>query len=516
MKAVRALLLASIAVAVAFGLWQTMAAEAQPPAKEEIRVTVNECKSCHVSAQAEGAKVFVEKYKSNEFIRLDESAIWSDHDPHNKAFAVLKTPLGQQMAGQLKYDVTKDARCLSCHAIDAYPAKAVPTERYIARDDIGIGCSACHGLKREWQTEHYSEDNTGTKVPWRTYAVDVKAKAGLTNLRDPHVKANLCVSCHVGNAAEGKVITHDMYAAGHPPLLPFELATFMADEPQHWGSPFDPQLKKYFDSINSKTALDVFSYHQNEGGDGFSARNIAVGAIAALDAEAKLLADASEHAKDGNLDYARFDCYACHHDLKLPSDRQKRGYDGPPGRPPLKAWNGALASVVAEHAAKSGNEAIAKLAKEFPAKWKATQQAAYAKPYGDPAAMKKAAGELSAWCNAFLAALKANAVYSTESAKALQNQFRDAALSDKYIADPEAVMALVWAYRGIDRWQYAESEDWKHINEAIPASVREASQLKAKPPVTVGQLLKDRMERFNKYDAAKFRKVFPPAQLPAP
>ena len=32
----------------------------------------------------------------------------------------------------------------------------------------------------------------------------------------------MCLSCHLGNAREGRVVTHEMYAAGHPPLPGFE------------------------------------------------------------------------------------------------------------------------------------------------------------------------------------------------------------------------------------------------------------------------------------------------------
>ena len=56
----------------------------------------------------------------------------------------------------------------------------------------------------------------------------------MRNLRDPVVRGDVCSSCHIGSAAEGKVVTHAMYAAGHPPLPNFELATFSRNLPQHW------------------------------------------------------------------------------------------------------------------------------------------------------------------------------------------------------------------------------------------------------------------------------------------
>ncbi len=47
------------------------------------------------------------------------------------------------------------------------------------------------------------------------------------------------MSCHVGNATQGKVVTHPMFAAGHPPLPPIEVASFSKNEPQHWRDPRD-------------------------------------------------------------------------------------------------------------------------------------------------------------------------------------------------------------------------------------------------------------------------------------
>jgi hypothetical protein len=45
-------------------------------------------------------------------------------------------------------------------------------------------------------------------------------------------------------------------------------------------------------------------------------------------------------------DFARFDCYACHHDLKVPSWRQMRGFAGrAPGRPTTPAWPDVLVQL---------------------------------------------------------------------------------------------------------------------------------------------------------------------------
>jgi hypothetical protein len=56
----------------------------------------------------------------------------------------------------------------------------------------------------------------------------------MRDLRNPGKRAEWCMSCHVGNAAEGKVVTHAMYAATHPVLRGFDLASFSKNLPQHW------------------------------------------------------------------------------------------------------------------------------------------------------------------------------------------------------------------------------------------------------------------------------------------
>src|SRR5438034_7388462 len=42
------------------------------------------------------------------------------------------------------------------------------------------------------------------------------------------------MECHAGNAEKGKVVTHAMFAAGHPPLPNFEVGYFSRNLPQHW------------------------------------------------------------------------------------------------------------------------------------------------------------------------------------------------------------------------------------------------------------------------------------------
>ena len=64
----------------------------------------------------------------------------------------------------------------------------------------------------------------------------------MTNVRDPVRRTELCLSCHVGDIACGKFVTHDMFAAGDPPLPAFEIETFLEQMPPHW-RPVPPQSR---------------------------------------------------------------------------------------------------------------------------------------------------------------------------------------------------------------------------------------------------------------------------------
>lgn len=475
-------LAASVAV-VAVGLVLSVgpfpAASAQAPAAgidplipddiTKAKTAFTACKKCHnykSRKDAEGDD-FATDFQSNEFVLLSEGTTWKQQDPHSRAYAVLladptgKPALGPQMSKLLGYKVHESAKCLACHAIDKaphLPLAAKIHDTHFDTDD-GITCNACHGLKQPWQIEHY-EGGPGKVVPWRLLDPAKKYASGLRSLRDPKVRAEFCATCHVGSAAEGKVVTHEMYAAGHPPLPPFELGTFMDCQPKHWGDPtgvhsslkfFTPDAVAKYAEKSKKTLPEnwqwaLYRFHADEV---LAARSVTAGAVAALAAEMRMLAAdaAGAGGKDWDgIDYARFDCYACHHDLKVPSPRQERGYAGKPGRPPMKAWLGALPGVVAEHAATLSP--LAGAAKDFPAKWEAVRTAALARPFGDPAAVQKAAGEMAAWCDTFLKTAEADGrpLYTKAESEKLLAAIAAAATSKTWTADPEAAMHLTWAY----------------------------------------------------------------------
>src|SRR5947209_10193839 len=70
---------------------------------------------------------------------------------------------------------------------------------------------------------------------WRGVASQAKEEQyRMADLWDPGKRSKTCASCHVGNSDEGKVVTHAMYAAGHPPLPGVEISTFSDAMPRHW------------------------------------------------------------------------------------------------------------------------------------------------------------------------------------------------------------------------------------------------------------------------------------------
>ncbi len=434
--------------------------------------------------------------KSHEFVLLSEGKTYRRHDPHQLAFEALTSKLGTQMGKALGYDVSVDARCLTCHATDLmageslHPdaAKAPPHERFNTSD--GVGCVGCHGVRKEWQTAHYEEPTVkGGPLPWRDKLTPKKAEAGMRDLRNPATKANLCASCHVGSDDLKRVVTHDMYAAGHPPLPPFELLTFQEGEPRHWERPANlPAVAGY-----TGDAWKQFHYQPDE----TAGREYAAGAIAALKAEAGMLAADAERLKTARengagIDFARFECSSCHHDLKFPSDRPVKN---PPGRPPLRNSIGVPALVAAEHAG----------AKEFAAKWEALKKAATARPFGGDAVASEAAA-VRAECEALLAKLgtDANPKYDAKRTEALRAAVGKAAAESA--GDPEAALVLAWGYLALGGELPADK--LAEFEKVLPPGVRKPFEKKKgdeDKPAAINYA--DRQKKLNELKADDFRKA---------
>jgi hypothetical protein len=288
-------------------------------------------KGCH---GGDPPKTWIKDDKGKQLELLascDEALVVEKKDRHNVAYKVLTEELGKRMqenlakgphgkafAAQTKkpYAVTADPACLACHAVVIDDPKVLADSKRIGFNvEDGVGCAACHGADSRWIAHHALMVSA---VKFRPLSPKQKEKDyGLINLRDPVRRTELCASCHVGSVKEKKFVTHEMYAAGHPPLPGFEIATFSNEEPRHW------KLNRQRSEAVQKE-LGFVKGEQEETtlvllGGVIAFRDtmtlLKEQARVALDNKKKLEKD-SDLDVDDKLDLSNFDCYVCHHNLK--------------------------------------------------------------------------------------------------------------------------------------------------------------------------------------------------------
>jgi len=255
-------------------------------------------------------------------------------------------------------------------------------------------------------------------------------------LRDSVRKARLCASCHVGNLDEGKFVRHEWYAAGHPPLPSFELATFSVQMPSHWLSvkekgnfrwkdgQADLRANAYLDGVGAvrdgfQLARIEFDPQQHlagnyaqanfatliaKGVDPYSdlprTKDAIVAGAAVLQVYVQLINDFATKAKENPAawpELALYDCTACHHELRSGpglNARPKRNHA--PGRPPLAAWPTVLAKLASHQVAGYEQAQASDLWARIESQILQLEGAATQRPFGDPANMQAAAAQLSA------------------------------------------------------------------------------------------------------------------------
>jgi len=185
-------------------IWVVVLAwSATATAGESIHQGVATCAStlCHGSA----------KPLSAHTVQQNEYVTWSHFDPHSKAYRLLLEPRSQRIAERLGIGPAHEAKvCLDCHAENVPPSQRGP--RFQLTD--GIGCESCHGAAEGWLATHDDTPRVSHKD---------NIAAGLYPIADPQARAQVCVTCHVGD--ETRFASHRLMAAGHP-RLSFELDTF--------------------------------------------------------------------------------------------------------------------------------------------------------------------------------------------------------------------------------------------------------------------------------------------------
>ena len=402
------------------------------------------CTQCHVTPLPNTPKT------AFDIVLLSEYTIWKSTDKHAQAYAVLVGDRGQRIGESLfgqekKGWVTKEeGGCLNCHAMNN-SWKETEKKKGMALEGIehlqdGVSCSGCHGPSSQWIGPH-------SNVAWRKKTSEEKEMVGLRDLRDPKKRADLCMSCHVGNVAEGKVVTHAMMAAGHPPLPPIEISSFSRNMPQHWR---DPQYVPYF-KTNDPTIIK--NYHLES--MNFQRSRIALtGSVVALRESMKLARDRANleaanadwtwwpelrdtlddaAAKDTSkvkaeakgrwpeLAMAHSDCFSCHHDLKVEkSYRQQRGFGYQlsgrpmirtiPGRPLVRTWSLGTIEFGVDFVGKANQlDSLENMLR-------GVAKVSNARPYGDPKEIFTETDAVVKWCDDLLNEIGGSGLYTRKKA----------------------------------------------------------------------------------------------------
>lgn len=343
-------------------------------------VGVKECAACHSNPSPVYQALGV-----TQFVRLSEAKEWLYQDKHRHSYdlvrinGISKTDMEKperqankrslQILQNLKWNVSIDQttnqwkvddprfaeQCLTCH-VGVDHRQPILDERIL---QFGVQCESCHGPGSEYvKTPNHQQSD------WRLKSPEEKASLGMWNVRSAVDASKVCYSCHLGDVEQNRFVTHQFYAAGHPPLPPVEIQTYLNAMPPHWRTIQEkPYPEVWQEKDSSKIALipdanKSFEFEENylktNFGDDSVDENYAdlkariqkdftktrrsvVGASIASDMGLKLVHQlAKDEGKWG--DYAAFDCAGCHQELRKPSTRVV-SLGRIPGRPyPARWW----------------------------------------------------------------------------------------------------------------------------------------------------------------------------------
>ena len=209
----------------------------------------------------------------------NEYVTWTRRDAHARAYATLQTTQSQRIVQKLGLPAAADAKiCLDCHT-DNVPAAQRGT-RFQLSD--GVGCEVCHGGAAPWLASHTSGKATHAD----------NLKAGMYPTDAPEQRAQLCLSCHLGN--DRKFVSHRLMGAGHP-RMSFELDTFTALQPAHYRVDAGYRQRK-----SSTNGVQVWAV-----GQAAAVKQFLDNFIRTLDAGDALFPE-----------LVFFDCHACHHPMR--------------------------------------------------------------------------------------------------------------------------------------------------------------------------------------------------------
>ena len=368
---------------------------AQPPL-DIANIGVKECAACHSAPSPIYTDLGVTR-----FVRLVEATEWRERDKHAYAYELVRQDLSQaeletdaRKSNKLSVDITSKLnwkidgedfvkKCLSCHVGTSASAP------FAKRDlEFGVQCESCHGPGSE-----YTRRENHQQVSWRAKTPDQKSELGMWDLTSPSTLAAVCLSCHLGNINEGRFVTHDMYAAGHPVLPPFDLQTFLSAMPPHWKSlpekpivanssksnvgTFELQAEynlAHFDIAGTAEAIQLAIQ-----GNYVKTRKSMIGGLVANDQGIELIHQAAAKTETWG-DYSIYNCMGCHQELKK-NPTPFRHDSRIPGRPFPANWLSLeYPAIHVSHRHKQET-----LAREMTASFNAV-------PFGDAMQLKKLSG----------------------------------------------------------------------------------------------------------------------------
>ena len=345
------------------------------------------------------------------WVKMNERITFQKYDKHFQAYAALKTEEAKKMAEILgvqkdgKSIIHTDTRCLACHStvpvehlLHDFESTLISEKGYqtlcitASKDKntngksavdlldtklkLGVSCEACHGASGEkrgkneasdlkgWRTLHYGDELIrGKSKKWRYLTNQEKHQHGYKDVRGYVNRTKVCASCHIGNYQEGKVVTHEMYAAGHPPLPNLEVASYSNQEPMHWNSFYQKKP-----AMQKKWIEKSLLWEEGNSADIKELKNVAdqttlmmVAGMIAMAEQLRLTVDLVKEAKHSPFqkvfaekigeakktddalyhwpEFANYACFNCHHDLKVTSWRRDRIPILKPGRPNLHEWS---------------------------------------------------------------------------------------------------------------------------------------------------------------------------------
>jgi hypothetical protein len=474
---------------------QVVALAAEPDAKPEVAavaaaspapfayIGIDGCIRCHESPrEADNRPDSETGLAVTDFYLMNEATVWSKQDRHSQAFKVLENPRSVRMGELLGVDVKSPAAgCINCHALSL---KAGQREigKWSHRLADGVSCEACHGPAEKYESAHHRPE-------WRTLDPEVKKQEfGFINVRDPGAKTTLCAGCHVGNLSEGKFVTHEMYAAGHPPLPSVEPYSLGLAMPPHW-RPLEakkPEVQKALGYDPESRAI---------------AREIVIGGLVSYRHSVDLL-DQAASREETWPDFAVFDCYACHHDLKRKSWRQERGYKSHPGRPAYRVWPDALPRATLL--------AMDRPREEFDDRVSGLQESLTSRPFGVPSEVRLKAGEARSLLNEELQRASREIRWDASRSRKLLESIAQTALEQTW--DFDSARQLAWAFVAVsrdlpmsDRLPAEVSPAIEELSNLLALAPADASATGGQPPeLLTGAML----TALSNYEPSRFQAVF--------